>query len=50
MAEAAAKSLAEGKSPKLVSSDHCHISTTEDIKNQVGSLMRGRKILFSHGV
>lgn len=26
MAEAAAKSRGEGKSPKLVSSDHCHIS------------------------
>lgn len=26
IAEAAAKSLGEGKSPKLVSSDHCHIS------------------------
>lgn len=26
MAEAAAKSLGEGKSPKLVSSDHCHVS------------------------
>lgn len=26
IAEADAKSLGEGKSPKLVSSDHCHIS------------------------
>lgn len=26
MAEATVKSLGEGKSPKLVSSDHCHIS------------------------
>lgn len=26
MAEAAAKSRGEGKSPKLVSSDHCHMS------------------------
>lgn len=29
IAEAAAKSRGDGKSPKLVNSDHCHISETQ---------------------
>lgn len=29
IAEAAAKSRGDGKSPKLVNSDHCHISVTQ---------------------